>query len=420
MTTSQLFVYLLRFFIPGVWSVLFRAAAFGYTTKKRVALGVVVYTAYVLLVPAFLMQTIGYGEYTHIASFVMVVGSMAVFIFTTDSIVKTIFLQMVQGAMLTVMSVIFSMARTVFSFSYSTLLIIFAISSPILFFIGLKFWAKPMRYLADHLPDKMGSMLIMPVFSMLIVWFIPIYPQQNFANHPVFCTLIMIGTELALFAYVYTLYLNIKRIEVLKEEENKNKLLQTEIFSYQEYLEDARQNRHDLRHHDALLLSYLEDGKLTDAMDYLRSHDKAIANSTLTRYCEEPTINALLRIFERRAKELHIIFSATATIPNDLPFAPSELGGLLGNALENALHSTQNKSGSYISFSASLEDNNLLIEIRNSVVSEVIFQNGMPISQKTGGGTGTKSMVATTKKYGGIVRFTKEKNEFITRIILPL
>lgn len=420
MTASELFVYLLRFYIPGVWSVLFRAAAFGYSSKKKVVTGLIVYTAYVIIVPAILISTIGYGQYTHISSLIMTTGSMAVLIFTTDSVGKTIFLQLVQGAMSTVMSVVLSMTRTVLGLSYSTLLLLFAVCSPIIFFIGLKFWAKPLRYLADHLPDRVGSILITPVFSLLIVWFIPVYPPQNFANHPIFCTVIMIGTELALFAYVYTLYRNIRRIETLKKEETKNKLLQTEISSYQEYLDNARQTRHDLRHHDALLLSYLEDGNTNEAINYLRSHDESISESALTRYCSEPTVNAVLRIFERRAKNAGVAFSAAAAVPKELPFLPTELGGLLANALENALCAAQKEISGYISFAAAIEDDNFLGEIRNSASGETIFQNGLPISQKVDGGTGTKSMLAAAKKYGGIVSFAQEKNEFFTRIILPM
>ncbi len=420
MTAEQLFVYLLRFYIPAFWSVLFRAAAFGYISKRRLALGLLVFTAYTMGVPAVLITAIGYGEFTHISSLVMVLGGMAVLIFSTDSVGKTVFIQLTQSGISTAMSVILSMVRTVFDLSYTTLLILFAIFSPILFFVGLKFWAKPLRYLIDNLPDKLGSLFVLPVFSMLIAWLIPIYPPQNFANHPIFCTVIMLGAELALFAYVYTLYRSIRRIHFLSREESQNKLLQAEISSYQEYLESARQSRHDLRHHDALLLSCLEGGDTAGAIAYLRSHEQALEESALIRYCDEPTISAVLRIYDRRASELGVRFSATAQAPKGLRFNPAELGGLLGNALENALNAAQKVTDGYISFNAAMEDDNLLIEIRNSVQGETGFQNGVPVSQKTGGGTGTRSMLRVVQRNGGILNFSQAGNEFFTRIILPL
>ena len=239
MTLSQLIVFLLNFYIPGAWSIVYRAAAYGYTSKRRVVLGFIAYTAYVLFVPAFLMTVMSYGRYTHVASVTMTIGSMAVLIFSTDTVGKTIFLQLAQGGMVTVMSVLLKMARTVMGFSYTTLLILLAICSPILFFIGLRYWAKPMRFLVDNIKDSVGSLLILLLLTLAVVSLIPVYPPQYFANHPVFCTLIMVAVEMAFFLYLYTMYRNLQRISALSREEAHMQLLSQEIATYQTALETA-------------------------------------------------------------------------------------------------------------------------------------------------------------------------------------
>lgn len=420
MTTSQLFVFLLKFYIPAAWSILFRAVAFGYTSKRRVALGFGIYTAYVMIVPALLITLMGYGEYTHVASIVMTLGSMAVLIFSTDTVGKTIFLHLAQGGMITVMSVIINMARTLIGFSYNTLLIILAICSPILFFVGLHFWAKPMRFLVDNIKDSVGSLLVQPLFVLAVVTLIPIYPPQNFANHPVLCTLLMIAVEMAFFLYLYTMYRNLQRISTLSRDEARMELLSQEISSYQTYLDSARQSRHDLRHHDALLTEYLEHGDIDTALDYLRAHDSAITDGALKRFCAEPTVNAVLRIYELRATAAKIEFSAVAELPQTLPLDAPEIGCLFSNILENAVHAAENISGGFIKLTAKIDDGKLLVEMKNSVKCQTEFRGDLPVSQKPGGGTGTRSILATAKHHGGLARFLQEKTEFFTRVIIPL
>ena len=420
MTFSQLIVFLLNFYIPGAWSIIYRAAAYGYTSKRRVALGFIAYTAYVLFVPAFLMTVMGYGRYTHVASVTMTIGSMAVLIFSTDTVGKTIFLQLAQGGMVTVMSVLLKMARTVMGFSYTTLLILLAICSPILFFIGLRYWAKPMRFLVDNIKDSVGSLLILPLLTLAVVSLIPVYPPQNFANHPVFCTLIMVAVEMAFFLYLYTMYRNLQRISALSREEAHMELLSQEIATYQTALETAAQSRHDLHHHDALLTEYLEQGETEKALAYLHAHGSAIDEGRLKQFCAEPTVNAALRIYERRAEEAGVEFAAVAELPETLPLDAPELGGLFSNILENALCAAQGVPGGFITLAARIEDDNLLLEVKNSVSVQTEFRDALPVSQKPGGGTGTRSILATAKKHGGLALFSQEETEFCTRVILPL
>lgn len=302
MTFSELAIFVLKFFIPAIWSFVFRAVAFGYSTKRRLALGITVYCVYMLCVPAYLMTVMGYGEYTHISWLVTTAGVFSVLIFTTDSFGKTLFLQLAQNGVLVIMSVLLNMLRTVLNLSYPMLLVMLSVASPLLFFFALRHWAKPMRFLVDNIQDSIGSLLALPTLTLVVVNLIPIYPQQNFANHPVFCTLIMTAVETSFLLYLYTMYRNLRRISILNRQQIQTELLQQEIVSYQSYLDDARQNRHDLRHHDALLLEMLENGDTNDALNYLRDHDWALASASMTRFCAEPTVNAVLRIFERRAE----------------------------------------------------------------------------------------------------------------------
>lgn len=49
----------------------------------------------------------------------------------------------------------------------------------------------------------------------------------------------------------------------------------------------------------------------------------------------------------------------------------------------------------------------------------VEFLEDFPVSMKKNGGIGTQSVVNTVDKYGGMVKFTQVKDQFICQIILP-
>lgn len=194
---DDLAIFLLKACIPGLASVVFRAVAFGYSTKRRLALGLIFYTFYIFVLPGSLIFFWGYGEYTHVSGIVMGLGALVVLVFTTDTPGKTIFLQLSQTAMMTCVSVLLNITRTILHLPYASLLIMTVITTPLIFIIGLRLWARPMRFLVDNLYDSIVPLLVAPCIIFAIVTLIPVYPPQNFSNHPIFCTSIIILAETA-------------------------------------------------------------------------------------------------------------------------------------------------------------------------------------------------------------------------------
>ncbi|MDD3335926.1 MAG: GHKL domain-containing protein [Eubacteriales bacterium] len=422
MSAFMLVIFVLKFFIPGFFSVLFRAYGLGYKSKKSLLLGLTVYTIFAAGLSAVLITVIGYGEFTHISPIVMAASSMAVLLFTTDRISTTIFLQLLQGCMNTAVSVLLNLIRTVFSLSYPMLVAMIAVVFPLLYFVALRYWAKPLRFMADHIHAELPSLIAIPLIINAIVSFLPTYPPQSFSRYPVYITAMMLAVELAYFLFVYTFYQNLRQINRLLREEAKGQLLEAEILSYQESLEIARQTRHDLRHHNALVLDYLENGDTAGAMSYLRQNDHALETAQPKRFSVNPTANAVLRIYSRKAQEAGIFFDILVDLPEVLPLSAPELGALLSNLLENAMDACEKVEPAHrrISFSTRTDEHGLRLEIRNSVAHATAFVDGMPLSIKPGGGMGTKSISRMIKTHGGMLRFGQENDTFFTQILLPL
>ena len=236
----------------------------------------------------------------------------------------------------------------------------------------------------------------------------------------------LLVTAIALSAYIsicHTLS-TISKEHVLREERLRSiaqqELLQTELVAQESFVNLAKQNRHDMRHHNALLVDYLDRGDIYGAREYLLQHDSLIAETALMQYCENVVVNAVIRRYARRSANSGISFTAEVNIPEQLPLTAPETGELFGNLLENACEACEKvKYGAYITLSVHTDNESLRLELRNSVAVQTVFnETGLPLTTKEGGGSGTRSVASIVQRYGGMLRFSQEGDAFVTQIIL--
>ena len=60
----------------------------------------------------------------------------------------------------------------------------------------------------------------------------------------------------------------------------------------------------------------------------------------------------------------------------------------------------------------------LLLSVKNYFDDNIIFSDGLPVSNKPGHGYGTQSMRYMTERIGGKCQFTIERKEFILRVVI--
>ncbi|ATW26672.1 GHKL domain-containing protein [Candidatus Formimonas warabiya] len=238
--------------------------------------------------------------------------------------------------------------------------------------------------------------------------------------------LLITAIAIAAYASVCHSLSTISQEHTLREEklrsDARQELLQTELSSQEAFVNLAKQNRHDLRHHNALLADYLERGDVEGAKEYLLQHDAHITEAALKQYCKNPVVNAVLRLYARRAENGGVSFSPDADVPEKLPLTAPETGELFGNLLENACESCEKVgSGGFIALTVLADDGVLRLELRNSVAVQTDFdEKGLPFTTKEGGGTGTRSTTTIVQRYGGMLRFFQEGDVFVTQMFLPL
>ena len=123
--------------------------------------------------------------------------------------------------------------------------------------------------------------------------------------------------------------------------ETQNKLLVAQIEAETAQIALDAQARHDRRHHNLVLLEFAGNNDIERVREYLES----LVNSDSevwgeVRHCENMTVNTVLTVYERRARENGISVNISAKAARDLSVLPQDLVVVIANLFENAINAT--------------------------------------------------------------------------------
>lgn len=178
--------------------------------------------------------------------------------------------------------------------------------------------------------------------------------------------------------------------------------------------------RHDLRHHLTLIHGLLSSGQTEQAAGYILQTEAGLDAITPQRFCENETVNLLLRTFQSRADKTGVTMQIKAALPKALPISDSALCALLSNALENALHAASKTQNRTVSVLCKIRQNHLLIEIKNPYQGTVIIKDSLPVPHDNQPHYGCRSIQAIVQKHSGVCTFTAENGLFSLRIAIPV
>lgn len=125
------------------------------------------------------------------------------------------------------------------------------------------------------------------------------------------------------------------------ELENNNHRLAMQNLQYvnlQERINEARQAKHDIRHHITIMDSYLQNKEYDKLNAYLNSYKKSLSYDSKIVFCKHYAINTLLLYFAQQAKNNNIDFDV---VISDIPEGINIPDNVLGNLLENAIEACQ-------------------------------------------------------------------------------
>lgn len=180
-------------------------------------------------------------------------------------------------------------------------------------------------------------------------------------------------------------------------------LLQKKQYEfYLQKREAERIFRHDARHRDSILISYLENGDVEGAKEFLKKELAEIEKNAKIPFCENTLINAVLSEYRTKAEQEGLEFSARIQMPKELACDEAEFCVMLSNLLENSLDAAK----SYIAISIKHLNHQLSLNVKNDYEGELKKECGKQLSyhQTTGQRTGLKKCRSDFKKQLGIFK----------------
>ena len=180
-------------------------------------------------------------------------------------------------------------------------------------------------------------------------------------------------------------------------------LLQKKQYEfYLQKREAERIFRHDARHRDSILISYLENGDVEGAKEFLKKELAEIEKNAKIPFCENTLINAVLSEYRTKAEQEGLEFSARIQMPKELACDEAEFCVMLSNLLENSLDAAK----SYIAISIKHLNHQLCLNVKNDYEGELkkSAENNYLTTKPQGSGLGLKSVEAILKSNSGFLK----------------
>ena len=188
-------------------------------------------------------------------------------------------------------------------------------------------------------------------------------------------------------------------------------------------IEEARQARHDMRHHFVQLSSLAESGDLEKIKAYLSKAAGKIPAHDL-HFCENQAADSVLGYYSALAKRENIPFHVKTDLPAHIAIDEIDMCLVLSNLLENAIQASLKTEVSRreINVTAYLHYNRLLlIQMENTFDGKIAKKNDIfQSSKRPGNGIGIQSVRHIAERNGGIGSFSFENRIFTARIMLRL
>lgn len=225
---------------------------------------------------------------------------------------------------------------------------------------------------------------------------------------------IFVATTAVFFVTYAALFSSLKDMVELAKEKRKQihtELLETQVAAQENEVMWARKSYHDIRHHNDAILALAKTGEIDSIVRYLEKQNVEIDGQHAERFCENETINNVLRVYQAKAKAANIRFSADAVAKKETPVSSHDLVAILANVVENALHGAidSNADDPMISVNIYYKAQKMVIVCENTCTPSLEYVPDMP---RELWGVGIHSIVSTAEKYGGTCRFTAANGVF--------
>ena len=271
------------------------------------------------------------------------------------------------------------------------------------------FWILPVIFIGVNLfmiPKHRGTLYIGRVLQYYIV-----------------LSLVLFITLLLFYVMFLIIAVSLNRNARLQQENHFLSLQQERYENLCMAIEEARQARHDIRHHFVQLSSLAEQGDMEKIKKYLSATTEKISDYNL-HFCENQAVDSVFGYYSTLAKRENIPFHALVSLPTDLSIDEINLCLVFSNLLENAIQASVKTEPARRKINVEVYPHHnhlLLIHVENTFDGKIQQENNVfQSSKRSGNGIGIESVRHITDKNGGVCDFTYEDGIFSAKIMLRI
>lgn len=186
--------------------------------------------------------------------------------------------------------------------------------------------------------------------------------------------------------------------------------------------ENTRRLKHDMKNHIMVAVSYLNNGEIEQAKNYLSD----VLDNLNKTYSYIQTGNSVMNyIINSKLEKAHSKGIGFKAEIENLPFEKMgsvDFSALLSNILDNAIEASEKTTDKFIYVAILKKRAYDTILVKNKIDSSVIKVNPKLKSDKSNNeqhGYGMKQIKTIAEKYDGIVDIYEEDNMFCVNVMIP-
>lgn len=259
------------------------------------------------------------------------------------------------------------------------------------------------------------SFLLIPVLTLGCSFILVLVFESSPLSQPSLSILhiILQSTFFVINVLVFDLF---RRFCIYAADQREKDLLEQQVEYQQSYYrglsqaaEQTRQIRHDLKNHLQTISLLYEGGKQNELAEYLRDTWDALRQTEQFVMTGNPSLDALLNLKLGEIKRSGIRCTPEIAIPRELGLPFSDTVTLVGNLLDNAIHSCRKISGDpAIRLQISYQEGTLLLCMENPCTEPEAAPYGI----------GMKNVEKIVRKYDGILRTECGGGVYCTNTVL--
>ena len=348
------------------------------------------------------------------------IGQYVIFFATTKGrLAQRIFTMLTYSLFFCIVMTFFTMVKGTFGEMhpiFTTLIqavLLFAIVS-----YFLRYVCPLCRTAVKNITTGWTPLIFVNIVFLITVILSSVFPVKlmNFDNPAVITFLFMSVSIMAVYPVIFSNINSMSEMAAKRETERQNKLLLAQIEAETAQLAADSQARHDRRHHNLVMLEFANNNDIESVREYLRNLvERESEVFRVASHCENMTVNTVLTVYERHARENGISVKISANASRDLTVSPQDLVIVIANLFENAIHAAEKLKSKEISIDISIKESvrRLVIKVENPCRNNLTFDESLY-------GVGIRSVITTANKYDGMYDFTAEDGIFSAKVSLNL